>query len=299
MAVTGKKPVGRRKGPKPAQIAREWDDGQESLDLYLKDISKIPLLKIDEEKALGRKAFKGEKRAQEELARRNVRFVVSVAKQYQNRGVPLMDLIGEGNLGLLTAARKFDPERGVKFISYAVWWVRQAIQAAIARHGRAVRLPLNRTADANRLARATTALKERLGRHPTLEELVVATRLTVETVQSLAALAFEPLRLDRPVRDGDSTERMERFMALTEEGTDSIALENNRTQELYAALDQLPARDAKVIRLYFGLDDDEPRTLEQIGRMLGVTRERVRQLRDRALKTLREQHGDALRELAA
>jgi RNA polymerase primary sigma factor len=298
MPVVAKK-GGRRKGPKPAQIAREWDDGQESLDLYLKDISKIPLLKIDEEKALGRKAFKGEKKAQEELARRNVRFVVSVAKQYQNRGVPLMDLIGEGNLGLLTAARKFDPERGVKFISYAVWWVRQAIQAAIARHGRAVRLPLNRTADANRLARATTALKERLGRHPTLEELVVATRLTVETVQSLAALAFEPLRLDRPVREGDSTERMERFMALTEEGTDSIALENNRTQELYAALEQLPARDAKVIRLYFGLDDDEPRTLEQIGRLLGVTRERVRQLRDRALKTLREQHGDALRELAA
>jgi RNA polymerase primary sigma factor len=298
MAVVTKK-GGRRKGPKPAQIAREWDDGQESLDLYLKDISKIPLLKIDEEKALGRKAFKGDKRAQEELARRNVRFVVSVAKQYQNRGVPLMDLIGEGNLGLLTAARKFDPERGVKFISYAVWWVRQAIQAAIARHGRAVRLPLNRTADANRLARATTALKERLGRHPTLEELVVATRLTVETVQSLAALQFEPLRLDRPVREGDSTERMERFMALTEEGTDSSALENNRTEELYAALDQLPARDAKVIRLYFGLDDDEPRTLEQIGRLLGVTRERVRQLRDRALKTLREQHGDALRELAA
>ncbi len=298
MAVVTKK-GGRRKGPKPAQIAREWDDGQESLDLYLKDISKIPLLKIDEEKALGRKAFKGDKRAQEELARRNVRFVVSVAKQYQNRGVPLMDLIGEGNLGLLTAARKFDPERGVTFISYAVWWVRQAIQAAIARHGRAVRLPLNRTADANRLARATTALKERLGRHPTLEELVVATRLTVETVQSLAALQFEPLRLDRPVREGDSTERMERFMALTEEGTDASALENNRTEELYAALDQLPARDAKVIRLYFGLDDDEPRTLEQIGRLLGVTRERVRQLRDRALKTLREQHGDALRELAA
>lgn len=298
MAVMTKK-GGRRKGSKPAQIAREWDDGQESLDLYLKDISKIPLLKIDEEKALGRKAFKGNQAAQEELARRNVRFVVSVAKQYQNRGVPLMDLIGEGNIGLLTAARKFDPERGVKFISYAVWWVRQAIQAAIARHGRAVRLPLNRTADANRLARATTALKERLGRHPTLEELVVATRLTVETVQSLSALQFEPLRLDRPVREGDSTERMERFMALTEEGTDASALENNRTEELYAALDQLPARDAKVIRLYFGLDDDEPRTLEQIGRLLGVTRERVRQLRDRALKTLREQHGDALRELAA
>ncbi len=210
-----------------------------------------------------------------------------------------MDLIGEGNIGLLTAARKFDPDRGVKFISYAVWWVRQAIQAAIARHGRAVRLPLNRTADANRLARTTTALKERLGRMPTLEELVKATSLTTETVQSLMALQFEPVRLDRPVRDGDSTERIERFMALTEEGTDSTTLDNNRTEELYSALNQLPPRDARVIRLYFGLDDDEPRTLEQIGRMLGVTRERVRQLRDRALKTLREQHGDALRELAA
>lgn len=300
MALTAKKSGGRRsRSIKPARIAREWDEGQESLDLYLKDISKIPLLKIEEERALGRRALRGERRAQEELARRNVRFVVSVAKQYQNRGVPLMDLIGEGNLGLLTAARKFDPERGVKFISYAVWWVRQAIQASIARHGRAVRLPLNRTADANRLARATTALKEQLGRMPTLEELVKATGLTTETVQALAALQFEPVRLDRPVRDGDSTERMERFVALTEEGTDATTLDNNRTEELYAALNQLPPRDARVIRLYFGLDDDEPRTLEQIGRMLGVTRERVRQLRDRALKTLREQHGDALRELAA
>jgi RNA polymerase primary sigma factor len=134
---------------------------------------------------------------------------------------------------------------------------------------------------------------------PTLEELVKATGLTTETVQALAALQFEPVRLDRPVRDGDSTERIERFMALTEEGTDSNTLDNNRTEELYSALNALPPRDARVIRLYFGLDDDEPRTLEQIGRMLGVTRERVRQLRDRALKTLREQHGDALRELAA
>jgi RNA polymerase primary sigma factor len=218
MKVAKKQGTGRRgRTAKPARIARDWDDRQESLDLYLKDISKIPLLKIEEERALGKRAFRGERRAQEELARRNVRFVVSVAKQYQNRGVPLMDLIGEGNLGLLTAARKFDPERGVKFISYAVWWVRQAIQAAIARHGRAVRLPLNRTADANRLARTTTALKERLGRMPTLEELVKATGLTTETVQALAALQFEPVRLDRPVREGDSTERIERFMALTEE----------------------------------------------------------------------------------
>ena len=139
-----------------AQLPRAVDEGRESLDLYLQEISRIPLLTVDQEKALARKAFRGDVGAQERLARHNVRFVVSVAKQYQNRGVPLMDLIGEGNVGLMTAARKFDPDRGVKFISYAVWWIRQAIQAALARHGRPVRVPLNRTADLNRLGRATT-----------------------------------------------------------------------------------------------------------------------------------------------
>ena len=127
---------------------------------------------------LARKAFRGNVAAQEKLARHNVRFVVSVAKKFQNRGVPLVDLIGEGNLGLMTAARKFDPDRGVKFISYAVWWIRQAVQAAIARHGRPVRVPLNRTADLSRLGRTTTLLKERLGRMPTTEELARATGLT-------------------------------------------------------------------------------------------------------------------------
>ena len=137
----------KRRGRKPATMAKASDEGRESLDFYLKDISRIPLLTVEQETALARRAIKGDIEAQEKLARHNVRFVVSVAKKFQNRGVPLMDLIGEGNVGLMTAARKFDPDRGVKFISYAVWWIRQAIQAAIARHGRPVRLPLNRTAD--------------------------------------------------------------------------------------------------------------------------------------------------------
>src|SRR5215467_3826748 len=153
-------PRRKRRTVRPAQIAKAIDEGRESLDLYLDEISRVPLLNRDEEMELARKAFKGSIAAQERLARHNVRFVVSVAKQYQNRGVPLMDLIGEGNVGLMTAARKFDPDRGVKFISYAVWWIRQAIQAALARHGRPVRVPLNRTADLNRLARATTYLAE-------------------------------------------------------------------------------------------------------------------------------------------
>jgi RNA polymerase primary sigma factor len=290
----------RRTGrPRAKPLARAADEGRESLDFYLQEISRIPLLKVEEETALARRAFRGDVEAQEKLARHNVRFVVSVAKKFQNRGVPLMDLIGEGNLGLMTAARKFDPDRGVKFISYAVWWIRQAIQAAIARHGRPVRVPLNRTADLNRLGRATTLLTEQLGRAPTTDELVKATGLTRDAVRALSALHIEAMRLDHPVREADDRGRMERFVPLTQEGTDATTMANSRTNDLDAALAALPARDAKVLRLYFGLDDGRTRTLEEIGRMMGVTRERIRQLRDRALRQLREQHGDKLRDLAA
>jgi RNA polymerase primary sigma factor len=285
---------------KPAQIARAIDEGRESLDLYLDEISRVPLLSRDEETELARRAFRGDVAAQEKLARHNVRFVVSVAKKFQNRGVPLVDLIGEGNLGLMTAARKFDPDRGVKFISYAVWWIRQAVQAAIARHGRPVRVPLNRTADLSRLGKTTTLLKERMGRMPTVEELARATGLTVEAVRSLSALNTEAVRLDHPTRDGDGNERMERFATGDQEGTDSQTIMNSQTSDIEAALATLPPRDAKVLRLYFGLDDGQSRTLEEIGRMMGVTRERIRQLRDRALLRLREgETGERLKDLVA
>ncbi|HXE58358.1 MAG TPA: sigma-70 family RNA polymerase sigma factor [Gemmatimonadales bacterium] len=290
----------KRRPVRPARIARAADEGRESLDLYLEEISRVPLLSRAEEIALARKAFNGNVAAQEKLARHNVRFVVSVAKKFQNRGVPLVDLIGEGNLGLMTAARKFDPDRGVKFISYAVWWIRQAIQAAVARHGRPVRVPLNRTADLSRLGRTTTLLKDRLGRMPTVDELARATGLTPEAVRSLSALNAEAVRLDHPTRDGDGTDRMERFSAGDQEATDSSTLANNQTRSIEAALAELPARDAKVLRLYFGLEDGTSRTLEEIGRMMGVTRERIRQLRDRALSRLREgETGERLRDLVA
>lgn len=297
--MPAKKRTRRTGRTRTARLARAVDEGRESLDFYLQEISRIPLLTVAEETAVARLAFRGDVDAQEKLARHNVRFVVSVAKKFQNRGVPLMDLIGEGNVGLMTAARKFDPDRGVKFISYAVWWIRQAIQAAIARHGRPVRVPLNRTADLNRLGRATTLLTEQLGRAPTTEELVKATGLTRDAVRALSALHIEAMRLDHPVREADERGRMERFVPLTQEGTDATAMANSRTTDLDAALAALPARDAKVLRLYFGLDDGKTRTLEEIGRMMGVTRERIRQLRDRALRQLREQHGDKLRDLAA
>ena len=290
-------PKKKRRAVRPAQIARAVDEGRESLDLYLDEISRVPLLNREEEMELARKAFKGSIVAQERLARHNVRFVVSVAKKFQNRGVPLVDLIGEGNLGLMTAARKFDPDRGVKFISYAVWWIRQAVQAAIARHGRPVRVPLNRTADLSRLGRTTTLLKDRLGRMPTTEELARATGLTVEAVRSLSALNTEAVRLDHPTRDGDGNERMERFASADAEGTDTAAMQNSQTHDIELALATLPPRDAKVLRLYFGLEGGREHTLEEIGSMLGVTRERVRQLRDRALKRLRE--GDVGRALGS
>jgi RNA polymerase primary sigma factor len=294
-----KRSAPRRRRKEASPLPKATEEGRESLDFYLQEISRIPLLNGEEEKALARRAFKGDVEAQEKLARHNVRFVVSVAKKFQNRGVPLMDLIGEGNLGLMTAARKFDPDRGVKFISYAVWWIRQAIQAALARHGRPVRVPLNRTADLNRLGRTTTLLTERLGRAPTTDELVKATGLTREAVRALSALHVEAVRLDHPVRETDERGRMERFVPLTQEGTDAAMLAKSRTEDLEEALAALAPRDAKVLRLYFGLDDGNSHTLEEIGRMMGVTRERIRQLRDRALRQLREEHGDKLRDLAA
>ena len=156
----------KRRPVRPAQIARAIDEGRESLDLYLDEISRVPLLNREEEMELARKAFKGNVAAQERLARHNVRFVVSVAKKFQNRGVPLVDLIGEGNLGLMTAARKFDPDRGVKFISYAVWWIRQSILQALAEQSRIVRLPLNKLGLTNRIQKAYSQLEQEYEREP-------------------------------------------------------------------------------------------------------------------------------------
>ena len=287
----------KRRPVRPAQIARAVDEGRESLDLYLDEISRVPLLTREQEMELARKAFRGSVAAQEKLARHNVRFVVSVAKKFQNRGVPLVDLIGEGNLGLMTAARKFDPDRGVKFISYAVWWIRQAVQAAIARHGRPVRVPLNRTADLSRIIKASEILRQKLNREPSPEELSQLTGLSVDVVQSLAALNTSDVRLDAPMDPEGDRSLIERFVADEMPDTEEEAMNRFLTDEIEQALSTLPPRDAKVLRLYFGLEGGREHTLEEIGSMLGVTRERVRQLRDRALKRLRE--GDVGRALGS
>ncbi|HEV8355394.1 MAG TPA: RNA polymerase sigma factor RpoD/SigA [Gemmatimonadales bacterium] len=277
-----------------------YDAERDILDLYLQEVGRAPLLTAAEEIAVAHRVRKGDQAAMDELVTRNLRFVISVAKKYQNRGLPLLDLIGEGNFGLLTAARKFDPAHGVKFISYAVWWIRQAILAAIARHGRTVRVPLNRTADLSRIVRASAALRQTLGREPTAEEIGVEVNLSVELVQALAALNAAEVRLDAPqIQDGDRS-TIERFMAEDRPDADAEAMEQFLIAEIDAALSTLPPRDAKVLRLYFGLDGGREHTLEEIGGLFGITRERVRQLRDRALKRLREgEVGRALASFAA
>jgi RNA polymerase primary sigma factor len=289
----------RRHPTTPSDIAPSEAD-RDILDQHFADVSRYPLLKSDEEKALARRIQKGDDAAIDEMVKRNLRFVVSVAKKYQNRGLPLIDLIGEGNVGLLTAARKFDPDQGVKFISYAVWWIRQAILSALARQGRTVRVPLNRTADLSRVIKASALLREKFGREPTRAELSQLTGISEEIVQALMSLNTADVRLDAAIgKDGDRA-LIERFSAEEMPDAETQVLNTFRTAELDRALETLPPRDAKILRLYFGLEGDREHTLDEIGKMLGVTRERVRQLRDRALRRLREgEVGQALRDVAA
>ena len=274
-----------------------YDADKDILDQYLYEVSMTPLLTPQQEIAIAKRVRGGDPEAMQELVKRNLRFVISVAKKYQNRGLALTDLIGEGNVGLLTAARKFDPDQGVKFISYAVWWIRQAILASLARQGRTVRVPLNRTADLSRIVRAAETLRQELRREPTPEEIAHATGLSVDVVQSLAALNTSEVRLDAPLDPEGDRSLMDRFIAEDSNSAEDQAMDAFLSEEIESALRTLAPRDAKVLRLYFGLDDGREHTLEEIGGMLGVTRERVRQLRDRALKRLRE--GDVGRALAS
>src|SRR2546430_13552322 len=286
---------GRRRGLLNGLTTHEHE--RDILDQYLHEVSKTPLLTQKEEIALARKVRSGDQESMQELVKRNLRFVISVAKKYQNRGLPLTDLIGEGNVGLLTAARKFDPDQGVKFISYAVWWIRQAILSALARQGRTVPVPLNRTADLSRIIKASEILRQKLNREPSPEELSQLTGLSADVVQSLAALNTSDVRLDAPMDPEGDRSLIERFVADEMPDTEEEAMNRFLNDEIEQALGTLPPRDAKVLRLYFGLEGGREHTLEEIGSMLGVTRERVRQLRDRALKRLRE--GDVGRALGS
>ncbi len=258
------------------------------MDQYLKEVSTHGLLTPEEEIETGRRSLAGDEEAVQALVRANLRFVISVAKKYQNRGVSLSDLIQEGNVGLVTAARKFDPDQGVKFISYAVWWIRQAILASLATQGRAVRVPLNRASDLSKIFREREQLKQELGRDPGVEEIAAATGLSVEIVRSLQTLNASEIRLDAPIGDTEDSQLMDRFITDEAVVTEEEVEERILSERIDRALRELNPRDAKVLRLYFGLEGNREHTLEEIGDVLGVTRERIRQLRDRALSRLRE-----------
>ena len=268
------------------------------VDLYLEDVSRHPLLTPEEEDRLARLAQAGDPVALEQLIRANLRFVVSVAKRYQNRGLAFGDLIQEGNIGLVTAAKKFDPDQGVKFISYAVWWIRQAILASLARQSRSVRLPLNRATELARVLRVSEELKQSLGRDPTPPEIALKADLKPAIVQMLLSLNVVEVRLDAPIGEADDSNLIERF--LVDEDRVDIGVEHRILQErIEVALSEIRPRDARVLRLYYGLQGESEHTLEQIGQILGVTRERVRQLRDRALAEIRGgESGEALETFA-
>jgi RNA polymerase primary sigma factor len=268
------------------------------VDLYLEDVSRHPLLTAEEEDRLARLAQAGDPLALEQLIRANLRFVVSVAKRYQNRGLAFGDLIQEGNIGLVTAAKKFDPDQGVKFISYAVWWIRQAILASLARQSRSVRLPLNRATELSRVLRVSEELKQTLGRDPKAQEIALKAELKPAIVEMLLSLNTAEVRLDAPIGEAEDSNLIERF--LVDEDRVDVSVEHRILEERIAvALDEIRPRDARVLRLYYGLQGESEHTLEQIGQILGVTRERVRQLRDRALTEIRRgETGRALETFA-
>jgi RNA polymerase primary sigma factor len=261
------------------------DEG--SLDQYLREISRYPLITQGEEVELAQRIHGGDEEALNKLVRSNLRFVVSVAKKYQNQGVSLADLINEGNLGLIRAAHKFDETKGIKFISYAVWWIRQAILQALAEQSRIVRVPLNRAGTLHRITRRSSALLQELGREPTPAEIAEGMDIEMEEVQKTLAISRTHLSLDAPLTPGEDNRLLEYLPDTQNAGPDAETFEHALSQSIEEVLTTLKEREARILRLYFGLDEPEPLTLEEIGARLGITRERVRQIKEKALSRLR------------
>jgi RNA polymerase primary sigma factor len=260
---------------------------ESSLDQYLKEISAYKLLTREEEVDLAQRIRTGEAEALDKLVRSNLRFVVSVAKKYQNQGVALSDLINEGNLGLIRAAHKFDETKGIKFISYAVWWIRQAILQALAEQSRIVRVPLNRAGALHRIGKRSALLVQELGREPTVEELADELDISEDEVRRTLSLSQTHLSLDAPLTPGEDNRLLDYLPDQFAAGPDDETYDRALLDKVEEALGTLKEREAKILRLYFGLDGQEPMTLEEIGSLLGITRERVRQIKEKALLRLR------------
>jgi RNA polymerase primary sigma factor len=258
-----------------------------SLDQYLRDISIYPLISRDEEAALARRIRVDDQEALDKLVRSNLRFVVSVAKKYQNQGVSLSDLINEGNLGLIRAAHKFDETKGIKFISYAVWWIRQAILQALAEQSRIVRVPLNRAGTLHRIGKRAATLLQELGREATHAEIANGMDITEEEVAKTMSISQATLSLDAPMAPGEDSKLLDYLPDTINPTPDEQIFVKALTESIEEALSHLKERESKILRLYFGLDGNEPMTLEEIGALLGITRERVRQIKEKALSRLR------------
>ena len=264
-----------------------------AFDQYLQDIQKLPLIgSREEEQRIARRVRSGDKKAAEQLVTANLRFVISYVKKYQGHGLDLSELVAIGNEGLLKAVKKFDPEHGVKFISYAVWWVRQAVLKALAEQTRSVRIPLNQNSHLIRMARTETYLSQELGREPTDREIAVALQDSVENVRNARRMTAAEMSLDAPIDRSDKGAATlgERFAGVDgseiEEDTDS-KLQREFIDRIFEKY--LTPRECKILYLYYGLEEGaEGLTLEKIGAMMGVTRERIRQIRERAFQKLRE-----------
>jgi RNA polymerase primary sigma factor len=260
---------------------------EDSLDLYLKEISSYPLLDREEEIKLASRIKKGDQNSLNKLTRSNLRFVVSVAKKYQNQGVSLADLINEGNVGLMRAALKFDETKGIKFISYAVWWIRQAILQALAEQSRIVRVPLNKAGALYKLGRKTNSLTQELGREPSIEELAEDMDLNPEELRKTLKISQPHASLEAPLTPGEDNKLSDYLADECHPSPDHGTYESALTETIKESLATLKDREAKILKLYYGLEGKEPMTLEEIGSILGITRERVRQIKEKAISRLR------------
>ncbi len=260
-----------------------------SLDKYLQEIGRVELISAEEEVELARRIKKGDHEALERLTKANLRFVVSVSKQYQNQGLTLPDLINEGNLGLIKAAQRFDETRGFKFISYAVWWIRQSILQALAEQARIVRLPLNKIGSVNKINKAFAKLEQEFERPPTSEEIAECLEMTLEEVQQSLKNANKAVSMDAPLGfDDDASGNMyEVYDDVDNPRPDDHLISQSLGMEIERSLHTLTAREADVIRLYFGLTGENPLTLEEIGQRFDLTRERVRQIKEKGLRRLK------------
>jgi len=270
-----------------AKQVRRYRDEDRSLDLYLREIGETPLITAQQEVELAKRIKQGDQLALENLTKANLRFVVSVAKQYQNQGLSLADLINEGNIGLIKAAKRFDETRGFKFISYAVWWIRQAILQALAEQSRIVRLPLNRVGTLHKIGKISSSLEQEYGREPSPDEIAKELDLSSVEVSDTLKISNSHLSLDAPFSVSEDNSLMDILEDEFQPAPDEDLLTESLKVEIERALDTLSPREAKVINLYFGLNTEKALTLEEIGTRFNLTRERVRQIKEKAIRRLR------------